>query len=543
MESFKGTGRLILLALRRDRIKLTIWAVAIIGTMAAAVPAIKEVYGANQMELNQYAVTTASSMVGRMLGGPIDGPQLGSVIMLEYFLFVAVLIAFMSSLAIVRHTRQNEEAGRSELIGSAPVGRNAMLSAALAVVVGLNVLVAICLALVLSANGLSTEGSVAMAIGLGGVGVVFAGVGAVSAQIIGTARGANAVAGAIIGAAILVRGVGDSLGKTAEDGMSVASNWLSWLSPVGWGQQMHPFVTIDWSPVYLYLVSLVVLVIVAFWLASHRDHGMGMIAARSGRAHAKASLLSSLGLAWRLQRGVVISWTIGVAVLGALLGLTAVEFKDLFMENEQVAAMLQAMGRDAGSLTDVYFAAMMGMMGFVMAGFSLQAILRLQTEESNGYLEGVLSTGVSRLKWAMSHLTIVIVGLAVMGAVAGLSTGISYALVAENAWGEIGGLVIAGFVQIPAILTLVALAVLVFGLLPRLMTPIVWGVFAACLVIFQLGSILKLPEWLIDISPFTHTPVAPADSIEGWPLLVMSVIAIALCSIGLALFRRRDSVA
>ena len=85
MESFKGTGRLILLALRRDRIKLTIWAVAIIGTMAAAVPAIKEVYGANQMELNQYAVTTASSMVGRMLGGPIDGPQLGSVIMLEYF--------------------------------------------------------------------------------------------------------------------------------------------------------------------------------------------------------------------------------------------------------------------------------------------------------------------------------------------------------------------------------------------------------------------------------------------------------------------------
>ena len=543
MESFKGTGRLILLALRRDRIKLTIWAVAIIGTMAAAVPAIKEVYGANQMELNQYAVTTASSMVGRMLGGPIDGPQLGSVIMLEYFLFVAVLIAFMSSLAIVRHTRQNEEAGRSELIGSAPVGRNAMLSAALAVVVGLNVLVAICLALVLSANGLSTEGSVAMAIGLGGVGVVFAGVGAVSAQIIGTARGANAVAGAIIGAAILVRGVGDSLGKTAEDGMSVASNWLSWLSPVGWGQQMHPFVTIDWSPVYLYLVSLVVLVIVAFWLASHRDHGMGMIAAGSGRAHAKASLLSSLGLACRLQRGVVISWTIGVAVLGALLGLTAVEFKDLFMENEQVAAMLQAMGRDAGSLTDVYFAAMMGMMGFVMAGFSLQAILRLQTEESNGYLEGVLSTGVSRLKWAMSHLTIVIVGLAVMGAVAGLSTGISYALVAENAWGEIGGLVIAGFVQIPAILTLVALAVLVFGLLPRLMIPVVWGVFAACLVIFQLGSILKLPEWVIDISPFTHTPVAPADSIEGWPLLVMSVIAIAICSIGLALFRRRDSVA
>jgi len=543
MESFKGTGRLILLALRRDRIKLAVWAIAIIGTMAAAVPSIKEVYGANQTELNQYALTTASSMVGRMLGGPIDGPQLGSVIMMEYFLFVAVLIAFMSSLAIVRHTRQNEEAGRSELIGSASVGRYAMLSAALAVVIGVNILIAVCLALVLSANGLDTEGSIAMAMGLGGVGVVFAGVGTVSAQIIGSARGANALAGSLIGVAILVRGVGDSLGKTAEDGMSVASTWLSWLSPIGWGQQMHPFVTINWTPAYFYAASLAILVAVAFGLASHRDHGMGMIASRPGRARARRGLLSAVGLAWRLQRSIVISWTIGVALLGVLLGLTAVEFKDLFMENEQVAAMLQAMGRDAGSLTDVYFAAMMGMMGFVMAGFALQAILRLQTEESNGYLEGLLSTGTSRLKWAMSHLSVVLAGLAIMGAVAGLSTGISYALVAENAWSQIGELVLAGYIQIPAILTLVALAVFVFGIVPRLTIPVVWAVFAVCLVIFQLGSILKLPEWAIDFSPFTHTPVAPADTIDGWPLVIMSLIAISICSIGLVLFRRRDSIA
>lgn len=543
MDSFKGTGRLILLALRRDRVKLAVWAVAIVGTMAAAVPTIKEVYGANQMELNQYAVTTASSMVGRMLGGPVDGPQLGSVIMMEYFLFIAVLIAFMSSLAVVRHTRQNEEAGRSELIGSAPVGRHAMLSAALAVIIGTNIVIVACLAFVLSANGLDTEGAIAMAVGLGGVGLVFAGVGAVCAQVLGTARSANAVGGMLIGAAILVRGVGDGLGKISDDGMSVASAWPSWLSPIGWGQQMHPFVGINWIPAFYYVISLLVLVSAAFWLASHRDHGVGMIAARSGRARARRGLLSTVGLAWRLQRSVVISWTIGVAFLGVLLGLTAVEFKDLFMENEQVAALLEAMGGETGSLTDVYFAAMMGMMGFVMAGFSLQTILRLQTEESNGYLEGLLSTKVSRWKWAFSHISVVLCGLAVMGAVAGLSTGVAYALVADNAWADVAGLVGAGYVQIPAILTLVGLAVLIFGFLPRLMIPTVWGVFAVCLVVFQLGSVLKLPEWAIDLSPFAHTPVAPAASIDSWPLIVMSIVGIGLCGIGLALFRRRDSVA
>jgi len=539
---FTGTGWLMLLVLRRDRIKLSVWVFSIVGLIAIAAPSIKEVYGSSQATLEQYAGTMSHSIVGRMLGGPVDGPQLGSVMMMEYFLFVGVLIAFMSSLAIVRHTRQNEETGRSELLGSAVVGRYAQLTAALVVVLMVNLVITALMAVALIVNNMPTEGSLAMASALGGVGIVFAAVAAVCAQIIGSSRGANAAAGAVIGFAILSRGIGDVLGKVASDGMSVASAWPSWLSPIGWGQQMHPFVTSDWWVLGIFAGASILLVSAAFWLASHRDHGMGMIPAKSGRATARAVLLSPLGLAWRLQRTVLLGWAIGVAVLGITLGMTAIEFKDFLAENEQLAAILTQMGGGNGNVTDVYFVAMLGFMAFTMTGYGLQAILRLQTEESNGYVEPILSTATGRFHWALSHLGIVVVSVLALGALAGASTGVSYALVASDVWSQVSGITIAGLVQVPATLAFVGFAVALFGLVPRWSNAITWTAFAACLLVVEVGSLLKLPEWVQNISPFTHTPAAPAPTIEAWPLVVMSAIAVGLMALGLVAFRRRDVV-
>lgn len=542
MSLFAGTGRLALLALRRDRIKLTIWVVAIVGLIAVAAPSIKELYGVSQTTLQQYAGTMSHSIVGRMLGGPVDGPQLGSVMMMEYFLFVSVLVAFMSGLAVVRHTRQNEETGRSELLGSAVVGRYAHLTAALLVVLGVNLLIVGLMAASLIANDMPVEGSWAMAGALGGVGIVFAAVAAVCAQIIGSSRGANAAAGAIIGFAILSRGLGDVLGTVASDGMSVSSAWPSWLSPIGWGQQMHPFVDVQWWVMGIFIGAAGLFISVAFWLASHRDHGMGMIAARAGRAIARPILLSPFGLAWRLQRTVLFGWTLGVLVLGATLGLTAIEFKDFLAENEQLAAVLTQMGGGGGNVTDVYFVAMLGFMAFAMTGYGLQAVLRLQSEESSGYLEPVLSTAVGRLYWSLSHISIVIAGVVGLGVLAGFSTGLSYALVADDVWSQVGGITAAGLVQVPAVLVFVGFAVAAFGLLPRWSNAMTWSFFAACLLVAEVGSLLKLPEWVQNVSPFTHTPAAPAASLDLQPLVILLAIAVGLLVIGLVGFRRRDVV-
>lgn len=542
MSLFSGTGRLTLLALRRDRIKLPVWIFSIVGLMAVAVPSIGEVYGQSEEALVQYAGTMSHSIVSRMLAGAIDGPQFGSVIMMEYFLFIAVLVAFMSGLAVVRHTRQNEETGRSELLGSAVVGRFAHLTAALLVAICTSAVVAALISVALIANDMPTEGSFAMALALGSIGVSFAVIAAVSAQVIGSSRGASGAVGAVIGLTFVLRGIGDALGTVAQNGLSVTSAWPVWLSPFGWGQQAHPFAETNWMVFWVFGALFMTLTALSFWLVSHRDHGMGMVAARSGRAQAKRSLLSPLGLAWRLQRTVFFSWAIGIVLLGATLGVTAIEFKDFFMENEQLSALLADMANSNGNVTDVYFAAMMGFMAFMLAGYGLQAALRLQSEESNDYLESLLSTATSRFKWALSHIIIVVGGVVILGALAGLSNGVAYALVADNVWSEVGRLTVAGLVQVPAVLVFTGFAVALFGLLPRASNPIVWGSFAACLLVAEFGALLKLPEWIQKISPFIHTPAAPANSIDVLPIFIMSLVALALTLIGLMAFRRRDIV-
>src|SRR5690606_37727651 len=140
--------------------------------------------------------------------------------------FTGILVAVMSALTVVRHTREEESTGRSELVLSAPVGRHAPLVAALLTALAANA--AVGLALVLSLGSVSAEGidwSGAWLYGAAhvAVGMSFAGLAAVAAQLYESARGAVGASLAAVGLAYLVRAVGD-----------VAGNGLAWLSPLGW---------------------------------------------------------------------------------------------------------------------------------------------------------------------------------------------------------------------------------------------------------------------------------------------------------------------
>ena len=106
MQAFTGTWRLVRLALRRDRVKLPVVLAVLALLFAGSAAATADMYQDAEQRLI-YAGTTASSVVSRVFGGPIDGPELGSLVLNETFLFTALAVAFMSTLTVVRHTRQN----------------------------------------------------------------------------------------------------------------------------------------------------------------------------------------------------------------------------------------------------------------------------------------------------------------------------------------------------------------------------------------------------------------------------------------------------
>ena len=55
------------------------------------------------------------------------------------------------------------------------------------------------------------------------------------------------------------------------------------------------------------------------------------------------------------------------------------------------------------------------------------------------------------------------------------------------------------------------------------------------------GLSLGLPQWVLDLSPFTHQK-APAVEVGTAAIVALLGVAVALVAAGLAAFRRRDLV-
>ena len=539
MTSLTGTGRLVRLALRRDRIVLPVWIASIAAMAWAVVSSYRDTLPTAADRLST-ATFSAGNPLTRVFDGPASGTDLGAMALVEGWKMLAILTALMAAQAVVRHTRQDEETGRAELLGSAVVGRHARLVAALTVAFGASVAVGVASAVVIAApNDLAWSGAWAAGMATTGIGWVFAAIAAISAQVFSTARGANAVAGGALGVAFLLRAAGDVTGTVRDDGVFLESRWPSWLSPYGWGQQVRPYAEDNWWIGGLFVGLAIALVAVAFRLSDRRDVGLGMVPPRAGPACAAASLTTPFGLAWRLQRSVLAVWTVGLAGFGAAFGSIGNSVTDYIADNESMRETLEAI-LPGGDIVDLYYVFCMAVIGVASGGYVVQALLRMRSEEVSGRVEPLLATAVGRWHWLASHVAIVTVGTAVVLLTTGLAGGLSYGA-ASGSWADgVGDLVGAAAVQVPAALALGGFVVAAFGLLPRWAGPITWFSLAAALVMSQLGSLFELPQWLMDVSPFTHVPLVPAEPFTATPVVWLTAAALALGAVGFAAFRRRD---
>ncbi len=232
------------------------------------------------------------------LSGPVYGTSAGSLVAWKVLVFAAVGAGLMGIFTVVRHTRDDEEQGRLELVGAAVVGRQAPLAAALAVAFGSSLVLIPIIAAVQVILGYPLAGSLALGAAVGLSGCVFAAVGAVCAQLTISARTARGLAAGVLGVAFLLRAVGDS-----ASGMS----WLSWASPLGWAEQMQVYASPRWSVGVLFVVSAAALAGCAALLATHRDLGAGLLPARAwpatgARVAAQPARPGLATAAWRPAR-------------------------------------------------------------------------------------------------------------------------------------------------------------------------------------------------------------------------------------------------
>jgi ABC-2 type transport system permease protein len=282
------------------------------------------------------------------------------------------------------------------------------------------------------------------------------------------------------------------------------------------------------------------LAVAAFALLARRDAGAGVLAARLGPATAAASLRSPLALAWRLHRGVLLGWTIGLAAMGAVIGSVADSVNDMASGNPQLQDLLERLGGKK-ALADAYVAGAMVIFAVAAAGYAIGATLRLRAEEGGLRAEQVLATAVGRRRWAGSHLTFGLLGPSVALAAAGLAEGLVYGLVAGDLGRELPRVMAGALVQLPAVLVLSGIAMALFGLAPRL-APVSWAVLAVSAFLVLLGPLMQLDQWLLDLAPFSHIPKVPGADVSATPLLWLLAATAGLVAAGLAGFRRRDLV-
>jgi ABC-2 type transport system permease protein len=243
-------------------------------------------------------------------------------------------------------------------------------------------------------------------------------------------------------------------------------------------------------------------------------------------------------LAWRLHRGALLGWLAAFVVVGGVLGAVTNELVSVTDGNEQLATILRQLGGQT-AIANAFLSAILGLLGLLSAVFTVQAVLRLRGEETGLRAEPVLATRVGRVPFAAGHLLVAFAGAAVLLAAAGAVAGFAYGLAVGDVGGQLPGVLGGALVQLPAAWVLAGVAMALFGLVPTA-TAAGWGAVVVCFLIGELGPTLNLPQWLMDVSPFTHVPRLPGGALSGAPIGWLVLVSVVLAAAGLTGFRRRD---
>ena len=518
---FSGTRDLLGLALRRDRLRLSVWITALTLMMAYAPNAIQLAYPNAEQRLTR--VNLLKTPAGMMLGGPMFGgneTDLGAMMANELMLTMIVATSIMAVLSVIRHTRAEEENGTAELVLAAPVGRYARTAAALALIGAVLAVLSVTMTAAMAATGLAVVDTAAMSLGITAAAMVFGAVAAVTAQLWRQSRTATGAALGVLAAAALVRGVGDVIDNTGSA--------ISWFSPIAWAQQMRAFVDLRWWPLALLMLLTAALVALALVLESRRQYDAGTIAASGDRPGARR-VAGALGLHLTLQRGQTIGWSVGLFVAGLAFGSMATSLQDAAKSNELLARVLAAQG------TDGVYTTMTQFLAAAATAYVVSAVLRVYADERSGLGESVLAGAVSRWRWLVTAVLAAVLGSAVLMVFAGSGNGLGAAFATGDP-AMVLRLTLSGLAYVPALAVLAGLAAVAVAV----RVPwIGWLGVTFVVAALYLGALLRLPQWLIDLSPVGQTKAPSEVSVVA--VVVMAVVAAMLTAVAGTVYRHRDA--
>lgn len=522
-ETLAGTGTLVRLAARRDRVMVSAWLAVLLVVVGASASATTGLYPSEAERVSAAEAINLSPGIVALYGPILDVHSVGELAMTKMTVLYAVFVAVMTLFVVRRHTRLEEEAGEAELVGGTAVGRDAPLAAAVAFGVAISVLLGVLAAAIDAACGLPVTGSIAFGASWLGTGLVGVGLTALACQLSASARTCATIAGGAIGALFALRAVGDT----------TDASFLSWLTPFGWNTRLRAFSDTRWWVLLLYVALAAALVAAAHVVRRHRDLGGGVIAPRPGPATGSPRLANVLALTLRVQAPMLTAWTVAVAACSLVFALISPSF-DAF-DSHAVRDMLSRLG-GPGALHDMLLGAVVSMLGLIVTCFPIAVAAHAGGDEQDGRTEQVLATATARSRAFLATAIVGLGGALWLLLVAGVFIAIGAAGSSSHSPVR---LLASPLAQAPAVWTVAAVAILLLAVSGR------WGVAGwGVLVLFGtlgvVGELLGLPGWVTDLSPYAHAPQMPYAGFAWGPALTLTAIAAVVLGIAWWRYRGRD---
>jgi len=486
---------------------------------------------------------------------------------------LSIFAAVWGVFAAVRAQRAEEDDGRWEIVLAAPIDRRTALGAALAGVGAGAALIWIATWLGLLAGGLAAGPSAYLALELAAVAVAFVGVGSLASQLAPTRRLALGIGMAVVAIAFALRVVADT---------SEALEWLRWVTPLGWAEEMRPFAGPQPAALLPLLLAALALLAVSARIALRRDVGTGLLASSDSAPPSRRLLSSPTALDLRGERGLLIGWFAGIGIFAAITGLlasndsappsrrllsspTALDLRGerglligwfagigIFaaitgllaktFNSESISQTLREQLEKLGGASVITPKGALGfyflIFAFAISLFACAQISAARHEESESRLETLFALPVSRLGWLAGRLLLAAAGALALSLTAAL---LAWAAAASQDAGiGIGAALAAGLNCMPVALLFLGLSALAFGLVPRATAGIAYGLVSVTFLWYLFGAILGAPQWTLDLSPFQHVAPVPGQPFKVPEALAMLAIGGAAMLAALAAFRRRD---
>jgi ABC-2 type transport system permease protein len=489
-----------------------------------------------QAERDNLASTFGASRASAALFGPArDLQTVAGFTVFKASMTLMILGAIWGLLTSSRLLRGEEDVGRWELLLAGQTTRRASTTQALGGLALAAVVLWTLTALITAVVGISSKVDVSpgpamfLALALVSTAVMFLAVGALTSQLASTRRAAAGYGAAVLGVSYALRMIGDA---------GAGLHWLTWLSPLGWVEELFPLTRDNPWPLLLIAAFTVIVSSATVRLAGSRDVGGSVMPQRSESAPRLRLLGSASGLSLRLIRGTALAWMAALGAVGLLFGLVAKGAGATLSGSslQESFGKLGATGGGVGAYLGITFLILAALIGFVAGG----QVSAARSEEAEGRLDHLLVLPLSRTRWLAARFGLA-GGLIVAG---GFIAGMFTWLGAATQGSDVGlrPLLGAGFNAAAPAVFFLGLGALLLGLWPRAAAIGVYTVLAWSVLVELIGGVGAVSHWLLDTSVFHHVSAAPAAA-PDWPAAAGVVATgVLAAAVGLAGFRRRDLV-